>query len=105
MLNNPDLESGRQVTPRRFRAGPGNLLLPRIKAYDPARVAHTPRRRQGQRSCATANIQYLLSADEHSPASVRAVQPARNMDEFYVAFGIKPGDPEYLAPDDRILIW
>jgi putative endopeptidase len=50
-------------------------------------------------------IQYLLSADEHSPASVRAVQPARNMAAFYTAFGIKPGDPEYLAPDDRILIW
>jgi len=36
---------------------------------------------------------------------VRGVQPLRNMDEFYEAFDIDPGDPEYLPPDERIVIW
>jgi predicted metalloendopeptidase len=29
----------------------------------------------------------------------------RNVDAFYAAFGIKPGDPMYVAPADRVRIW
>jgi putative endopeptidase len=47
----------------------------------------------------------LVQTDPHAPASVRAVQPSRNMDEFYAAFGIKPGDPVFLPPEERIVIW
>jgi predicted metalloendopeptidase len=32
--------------------------------------------------------------------------PSENMDAFYEAFSeIQPGSPEYIAPDDRIVIW
>jgi putative endopeptidase len=47
----------------------------------------------------------LVNTDPHAPAQVRAVQPARNMDEFFQAFGIEPGDPMYLPPEERIVIW
>jgi putative endopeptidase len=47
----------------------------------------------------------LVKTDEHSPAQVRAVEPPRNMDAFYEAFDIKPGDPMYLPPDQRVVIW
>jgi len=47
----------------------------------------------------------LVQTDPHAPALVRAVQPSRNMDEFFAAFGIKPGDPMYLPPEERIVIW
>ncbi len=46
-----------------------------------------------------------LASDSHAPASVRATQPLRNCDAFYVAFDIGPGDPMYLPPDERIVIW
>lgn len=46
-----------------------------------------------------------VQTDYHSPLQVRAVQPVLNMDAFYEAFGIEPGDPMYLAPEDRIVIW
>jgi putative endopeptidase len=46
-----------------------------------------------------------VRVDVHSPASVRGVQPLRNMDAFHEAFGIRPGDPMYLPPDQRIVIW
>ena len=46
-----------------------------------------------------------LLTDEHAPAEVRAVQPARNMDPFFAAFGIAPDDPEYLPLGERIVIW
>jgi putative endopeptidase len=52
-----------------------------------------------------AYLQLIVASDEHSPSEVRGVQPLRNMDEFYEAFGIDPGDPEYLPPDDRVVIW
>ncbi|MFN8593563.1 MAG: M13 family metallopeptidase [Thermomicrobiales bacterium] len=50
-------------------------------------------------------IRTQVQTDEHAPASVRAVQPSRNMEAFFDAFGIGPDDPEYLAPDQRIVIW
>ncbi|MEJ7837185.1 MAG: M13 family metallopeptidase [Thermomicrobiales bacterium] len=50
-------------------------------------------------------VQYLVSVDVHAPAEARATQPLKNSDAFYEAFDIVEGDPEYLAPDDRIVIW
>ena len=50
-------------------------------------------------------IELIVEIDEHAPAPVRAVEPLRHMDEFYEAFGIEPGDPMYLPPEDRIVIW
>jgi predicted metalloendopeptidase len=47
----------------------------------------------------------LIQTDSHAPAVVRAVQPARNMEEFFAAFGIEPEDPMYLPPEERIVIW
>jgi putative endopeptidase len=31
--------------------------------------------------------------------------PMRNIDAFYDAFGVKAGDPMYVAPADRVKIW
>lgn len=51
-------------------------------------------------------LQTLVQSDEHAPDTVRGVVPSRNMDEFYAAFPeIQTGDPEYLAPDERVVIW
>ncbi len=46
-----------------------------------------------------------LAADTHAPSIIRAVQPLRNCEAFYEAFEIVPGDPMYLPPEDRIVIW
>jgi putative endopeptidase len=43
--------------------------------------------------------------DPHSPGTVRAVVPIRNMDAFHDAFDVQPGDPMYLPPEDRVVIW
>jgi putative endopeptidase len=48
---------------------------------------------------------FLLTADVHSPDSVRAVQPLRNMNAFFDTFGIKEGDPMWLPPAQRLVIW
>ena len=41
----------------------------------------------------------------HSPGHIRAFAPLRNIDAWYAAFGIKEGDPLYIAPEDRVRIW
>ena len=46
-----------------------------------------------------------VKVDVHAPASARATVPIQNMDEFHEAFDIGPGDPMYLPPDERIVIW
>ena len=50
-------------------------------------------------------VEYLVSTNEHAPALARSVQPLKNTDAFFEAFEITEGDPEYLAPEDRIVIW
>ena len=46
-----------------------------------------------------------LLTDPHSPAFYRVNGIVRNVDAWYNAFGVKPGDKLYLAPKDRVKIW
>jgi len=41
----------------------------------------------------------------HSPGHIRAFAPLRNIDAWYEAFGVKQGDPLWIAPEDRVRIW
>lgn len=41
----------------------------------------------------------------HSPGQIRAFGPLRNIDAWYEAFQVKPGDTLYIAPEDRVRIW
>ncbi len=46
-----------------------------------------------------------LVSDVHAPEPYRVNGVVRNIDAWYEAFGIKPGDKLYLAPQDRVRIW
>jgi putative endopeptidase len=46
-----------------------------------------------------------LLADPHSPAKYRVNGVVRNVDAWYKAFNIKPGDALYLPPEQRVHIW
>ncbi|MBB1069591.1 M13 family peptidase [Limosilactobacillus sp. RRLNB_1_1] len=50
-------------------------------------------------------MQLLLSIDVHAPQKLRANIQAENLDDFYTAFDIKPGDKMYRAPEERVHIW
>jgi putative endopeptidase len=47
----------------------------------------------------------LVVVDPHSPEMFRVNGVVRNIDPWYTAFGVKPGDRLYLAPADRAHIW
>ncbi|HEY6844039.1 MAG TPA: M13-type metalloendopeptidase, partial [Thermoanaerobaculia bacterium] len=50
-------------------------------------------------------LRQQLMTNPHSPGQIRAFAPLRNVDAWYAAFNVKPGDAEYLSPEDRVRIW
>ncbi|MBM0107904.1 peptidase M13 [Steroidobacter sp. S1-65] len=44
-------------------------------------------------------------SDPHAPPYFRVNGAVRNMDEWYQAFDVKPGDKLYLPPEQRVKIW
>ena len=46
-----------------------------------------------------------LVIDSHSPSAFRGNGPVTNLNAFYEAFDVKPGDKLYKKPEDRIQIW
>ena len=55
-----------------------------------------------QRNEALAN---QIMTDVHSPANLRVNGPFANVDAFYKAFNVKPGNKMYVPEKDRIKIW
>ena len=58
-----------------------------------------------QRKNREGALRAQLLTDEHSPAEYRVNGVVRNMDEWYKAFDVKPGDKMYLPPEERVRIW
>jgi putative endopeptidase len=50
-------------------------------------------------------LRQQLLVDPHSPAEYRVNGIVRNVDAWYAAFNVKPGDRLYLPPDQRVHIW
>jgi putative endopeptidase len=50
-------------------------------------------------------VRKQVVSDPHSPRAFRVIGPMRNIDAWYAAFGVKPGEGYYLAPDQRVRIW
>ena len=48
--------------------------------------------------------EYVMS-DVHSPPYFRVNGPLPNIDEWYKAFDVHPGDRLYIKPEDRVSIW
>jgi predicted metalloendopeptidase len=46
-----------------------------------------------------------LLTDAHSPGYFRAFVPLTNIEAFYDAFNLKPGDKLYRPPAERVRIW
>ncbi len=51
-----------------------------------------------------AALEHQVTTDTHPPGEYRA-DTVRNLDAWYAAFGVKPGDKLYLKPKDRVHVW
>ena len=52
-----------------------------------------------------AAVRQQLLTDPHSPGEYRVNGIVRNVDAWYAAFGVKPGDKLYLPPEQRVHVW
>ena len=50
------------------------------------------------------NLRQRVLTDGHAPGQFRALT-VRNLDAWYKAFGVKPGQKLYLAPEQRVKVW
>jgi len=50
-------------------------------------------------------VRKQVVTDPHSPRAFRVNGVVRNIDGWYGAFGVKPGEKLYVAPKDRVRIW
>jgi putative endopeptidase len=46
-----------------------------------------------------------VTSDPHSPGRFRVLGPLPNIEAWYQAFGVKPGDKMYIPPEKRAKIW
>ena len=51
-----------------------------------------------------AALRQRIATDGHAPGNYRALT-VRNLDAWYDAFDVQPGDALYLAPEERVKIW
>jgi putative endopeptidase len=59
--------------------------------------AHASKMRDGK-------LRQIVLTNEHAPDQFRALT-VRNLDGWYKAFDVKPGQTLYLAPDQRVKVW
>ena len=83
----------------RRQTGPGHRRLHR-------RAAVLHRLRHSWRgSIRDAELQLMLRTNPHSPDRFRTLVPLSNVQAFYDAFDIKPGDKMYRPPEERVEVW
>ena len=52
-----------------------------------------------------AELQMMLRTNPHSPDRFRTLVPVSNVQAFYDAFNVKPGDKMYRPPEERVEVW
>ena len=50
-------------------------------------------------------LRALVLSNPHAPPVMRVNGAVRNVDAWYTAFSVQPGDRLYLAPEQRVKIW
>jgi endothelin-converting enzyme/putative endopeptidase len=50
-------------------------------------------------------VRYVIDYSYHAPTPYRVNGVVQNLDEWYSAFGVRPGDKLYLPPEKRVRIW
>jgi predicted metalloendopeptidase len=50
-------------------------------------------------------LRELVMSDVHSPSQFRVNGPLPNIDAWYSAFNVQPGEKLYIKPEDRVRIW
>jgi putative endopeptidase len=81
--------------------GKGDVVIDGLTGEQRFFLAFAQRWRKAQDEAA---LQRQIKTDSHAPGEYRS-DTVRNVDAWYKAYGIAPGDKLYLKPEDRARIW
>jgi putative endopeptidase len=82
----------------------GGKTAPMINGYSGDERFYLGWAQVWRRSYREPELLKRLRTDPHAPSEARA-SIVRNMDPWYAAFKVQPGQKLYLAPADRVRIW
>ncbi|OWY41130.1 peptidase M13 [Xenophilus sp. AP218F] len=97
--------AGLEVAYKAYRLALGGQPAPMLDGLSGDQrffIAFAQSWRSKSREAATLN---QLVSDPHTPDLWRPIGTASNMEPFYQAFDVKPGDKMYLPPEQRFHLW
>lgn len=97
--------SGLAVAFRAYKASLGGRSGPVIDGWTADQRFFIGSSQVWRRKYRDSELRRRLLVDPHSPAAYRVLGILPNIDEFYDAFDVKPGDAMYLEPAARVKIW
>jgi len=97
--------SGMAIAYRAYRRSLGGAEPPVIDGYTGDQRFFLGFAQIWRRKYREADLVARISTDPHSPAEFRVNGIVTNLEPFYHAFNLQPGDKLFKAPDDRIKIW
>ncbi len=83
----------------------GKEVAEKIDGFTPAQRFFIAYARLWGQNISEQEILRLTKIDPHSLGRLRVNQALKNIDAFHEAFGTKPGNAMYLAPEERIVVW
>jgi endothelin-converting enzyme len=97
--------SGMAVAFKAYKLSLGGATAPEIDGFTGDQRFFLGWAQVWRRNYRDAELLKRLVTDPHSPSEFRANGPSSNIDAFYDAFGVKPGDLMYRPPAERVRIW
>jgi len=96
--------AGLTVAHDAYIASLGGKEPPTIDGYSADQRFYLAWAQVWRRNYREANLRQRLLTDPHAPSEQR-VSIVRNLDPWYPAYKVEPGQTLYLAPADRVRIW
>jgi putative endopeptidase len=87
-----------------YRAGLGNKTAPVEEGFSGDQQFFIAFGQAHKSKTREAALRRQVMTDPHSPAEYRSLT-VRNIDGWYTALQVSPGEKLYLAPEDRVRIW
>ena len=87
-----------------YRASLGGKPAPVVDGYSGDQQFFLAFAQSWRNKTREAALRQQVLTDGHAPAQYRALT-VRNLDAWYGAYDVKPGEALYLAPKDRVKVW
>ena len=97
--------SGMAIAYMAYRRSLGGAQAPVIDGYTGDQRFFLGFGQIWRRKYREADLIARISTDPHSPAEFRVNGIVTNLDGFYAAFDLKPGDKMFRPPEERVKIW